>query len=556
MFYDTHVATKPLAMTNAQEWDRVVDVLVVGSGGAALTAATLAHDGGAAVLVIEKAEMLGGTTAVSGGAVWLPNNHKMADAGVDDSREDALAYIRRVTAGREPDPELLEVFVDTAPEMIRYLEDTTPLRMHISPLPDYYWPWGIPGNCAVPARSLEADPYPVRDELHDWADRLVKRGTLMSLGAATTLTEDMAPQTPELQEELRRREEQDVRPKGAALIARLFKGLLERGVEALVETPAREVVTDDAGEVIGVVAERDGKPFRIGARKGVVLACGGFEWNPELVKGHIGYDVKPLSPPNNVGDGLAMAMEAGAHLANMTSYWGTPVMFDPEITREGELVPQFEWGRGAPSSIVVNRKGKRFANEALPYNDFPKAFGTYDPGVIDFPNAGPGFLLFDRTVRDRQRILSMFPGRPDPGWVVKADTIKELATKIGIDPDTLDGTVTRYNTHAQNGEDPDFRRHEVGLMSPGSVAPITEAPFYAVEIYPGCLGTNGGPQIDRNGQVRKLGGGIVGGLYAAGNTAANAFGWAYPSGGGTIANGMVFGYLAGKHAAARPARDI
>jgi 3-oxosteroid 1-dehydrogenase len=251
-----------------------------------------------------------------------------------------------------------------------------------------------------------------------------------------------------------------------------------------------------------------------------------------------------------------MAMEAGAHLANMTSYGGTPVMFDPEITRGRELVPQFEWGRGAPSSIVVNRKGKRFANEALPYNDFPKAFGIYDPGGVDFPNAGPGFLIFDRTVRDRQRILSMFPGRPDPDWVVKADTIKELATKIGIDADTLDGTVTRYNTYAENGEDPDFRRHEVGLMSPGTVAPITEAPFYAVEIYPGCLGTNGGPQIDRNGQVRKLGGGIVGGLYAAGNTAANAFGWAYPSGGGTIANGMVFGYLAGKHAAARPARDI
>jgi succinate dehydrogenase/fumarate reductase flavoprotein subunit len=336
----------------------------------------------------------------------------------------------------------------------------------------------------------------------------------------------------------------------------LFKGLLERGVEMLLETPARDVVTNDGGDVIGLVAERGGAPFRIGARKGVVLACGGFEWNPELVKGHIGYRVHPLSPPNNVGDGLVMAMEAGAQLANMTSYWGTPVMFDPEITRDGALVPQFEWGRGAPSSIVVNRKGKRFANEALPYNDFPKAFGVFDPGAIEFPNAGPGFLVFDRTVRDSQRILSMFPGQPDPDWVVKADTIKDLATKIGIDPDALDETVTRYNANAEKREDPDFRRHEVGLMSPGAVAPITEPPFYAVEIHPGALGTNGGPQIDRNGQVRRLGGGVVGGLYAAGNTAANVFGWAYPSGGGTIANGMVFGDLAGKHVAARPAREV
>lgn len=544
-------------MTGEQRaWDRVVDVVVVGSGGAALVAATLAHDGGAEVLILEKSDMLGGTTAVSGGAMWLPGNHVMIEAGIEDSREDALAYIRRLTAGREPDPELLEVFVDTAPEVLRYLEDHTPLRTHISPLPDYYWPWQIPGNRPMPARAVEADPYPVRDELPEWADRLVTRGTLMSLGAATTLTEDFLPKTPELLAELRRREEQDIRPKGAALVARLFKGLLERGVETMLETPARRLVTDDARDVIGVVAERDGQPLRVGARKGVVLACGGFEWNPDLVRAHIGYDVKPLSPPNNVGDGLMMAVEAGAQLANMTSYWGTPVMFDPAITRDGDLVPQFEWGRGAPASIVVNRHGKRFANEALPYNDFPKAFGIFDPEAVEFPNAGPAFLIFDRSVRDAERILSMLPGEPDPDWVVKADTIGDLAERIGVDRATLEATVARYNEHAARGEDPDFRRHEVGLMAPGQVAPIEQPPFYAVEIYPGMLGTNGGPQIDRNGQVRRLGGGLVGGLYAAGNTAANVFGWAYPSGGGTLANGIVFGFRAGRHVAAQPSRAI
>ena len=540
----------------AASWDRVVDVVVVGSGGAALTAATMASDAGAEVLVIEKADMLGGTTAVSGGGVWLPGNHVMAAAGIEDSREDALAYIRRVTGGSAPDPELLEVFVDTAPEVLRYLEDHTPLETHISPLPDYYWPWGIPGNRPMPARCVEANPYPVRKELPEWADRLVSRGTLMSLGTATTLTEDFMPKTPELLEELARREAEDIRPKGAALIARLFKGLLERGVECLLETPARHLVVDELGVVIGVNAEHQGAPVRIGARKGVVLACGGFEWNPELVRGHIGYDVKPLSPPNNTGDGLVMATEAGAKLANLNSYWGTPVMFDPDITRDGELVPQFEWGRGAPSSIVVNGKGQRFANEALPYNDFPKAFGVYDPQEVEFPNAAPAFLVFDQTVRDSQRILSMHPGQPDPPWVIKAENIADLATKIGIDSEALEMTVARYNEHAANGVDPDFRRHEVGLMSPGQVAPIERPPFYAVEMYPGTLGTNGGPQVDRNGQVRRRGGGVVGGLYAAGNTAANVFGWAYPSGGGTLGNGLVFGYLAGKHVGAQPARDV
>ncbi|HZP16034.1 MAG TPA: FAD-binding protein [Nocardioides sp.] len=542
---------------NPTTWDRVVDVVVVGSGGAALTAATLARDGGAQVLIIEKAELLGGTTAVSGGGVWLPGNHVMEAAGVEDTRGDALAYVRRMAADRAPDPDLLEVFVDTAPEVLRYLEDHTPLRTHIQPLPDYYWTWGIPGNVPTPGRTVEADPYPVGDELPEWKDRIVKRGTLMSLGTATTLTEDFTHKTPELLEELKRREEQDIRPKGAALIARLFKGVLERGVEVLLETPARALVSNSAGAVIGVEAEHNGGPFRIGARRGVVLACGGFEWNAELVRAHIGYDVHPLSPPgNNTGDGLQMAAAVGAKLANLGSYWGTPAMFDPEITRDGELLPQFEWGRGAPASIVVNRKGMRFANEALPYNDFPKAFGIYDPEAVEFPNAGPGFLIFDRSVRQKQRILSMFPGQPDPDWVVKADSIGELAEQIGIEAGTLEKTVARYNEHAARGEDPDFRRHEVGLMGPGSVAPIEQPPFYAVEIYPGTLGTNGGPQVDRNGQVRRLGGGLVEGLYAAGNTAANVFGWAYPSGGGTLGNGLVFGFLAGRHVAQQPARDI
>ena len=266
--------------------------------------------------------------------------------------------------------------------------------------------------------------------------------------------------------------------------------------------------------------------------------------------------MQPLSPPNNVGDGLVMAAHVGAQLANLNSYWGTPVMFDPEIERDGALVPQFEWGRGAPASIVVNRKGARFANEALPYNDFPKAFGVYDPDAIEFPNAGPAFLVFDRSVRDSQRILSMMPGTPDPDWVHRADSIGELADDIGIDRAALEATVDRYNEHARRGEDPDFRRHERGLMSPGQVAPIEQPPFYAVEMYPGTLGTNGGPQIDADGRVRRLGGGVVDGLYAAGNTAANVFGWAYPSGGGTLGNTVVFGYRAGRHAGARPARTI
>ena len=539
-----------------QGWDRIVDVVVVGSGGAALTAATLAHDGGSEVLVVEKEAMLGGTTAVSGGVAWLPGNHHLTDAGLTDSRDDALAYLRALTAGREHDPSLLDVFVDTAPEMLRYLEAHTPVRMQIVPnFPDYYAPYEVPGT-TFGGRAVEPVPYPVGTELPEWRDRLATRGALLSLGAATTLGEDFSVPDAALQAELARREAEDIRPKGAALVAMLFKGLLERGVEARIELAARELVVVD-GTVIGVRADdASGASVLIGARQGVVLACGGFEWNAELVRAFIGYPVQPLSPGGNVGDGLVMAMESGAELANMVSYWGQPAMFDPDITRDGAMVPQFEWARGMPSSLVVNQQGERFANEAMPYNDFPKAFGVFDASSATFPNEPPGWMLFDQKVRDSARILSMLPGEPTPSWVPVAGTIAELAAMSGLPVDALVATVERFNAYADKGDDPDFDRTKVGLMAPGVVSPLDTPPYYAVVIHPGALGTNGGPRLTADGQVRAQRGGVVEGLYAAGNTAASAFGWAYPSGGGTIGQALVFGYRAGRHVATRPRQSL
>jgi 3-oxosteroid 1-dehydrogenase len=301
--------------------------------------------------------------------------------------------------------------------------------------------------------------------------------------------------------------------------------------------------------VVGVRCEREGADLFIGCRKGVVLACGGFEWNAELVRSYIGYPVQPLSPGGNVGDGLVMAIETGAEVANMGSFWGQPAMFDPEVTRDGEMVPQFEWARGEPSSLIVNQSGRRFANEAMPYNDFPKAFGIYDPTTATFPNHPPGWKIFDQKVRDSARVLSMLPGGPTPEWVPVADTISDLAGKIGLDPAALSATVDQFNANAKRGDDPEFDRTKVGLMGPGRVAPLDTPPYYAVVIHPGALGTNGGPRLTADAQVRRQRGGVVPGLYAAGNTAASAFGWAYPGGGATIGQGLVFGYRAGRHIA-------
>lgn len=538
-----------------EHWDREVDVIVVGSGGAAMTAATLAHDGGAEVLLVEKDERFGGTTGVSGGVMWIPQNHHMASAGIQDSREDALAYIRHLARGQPTDDSQIEAWVDAAPEALAYLEAHTPVRMMTVPsFPDYYFPFGVPGR-RPGARSVEPVPYAVAEELPEWCDRLSSRVADPHLGGVTTLAEDMSGQALEMQEEIARRESEDIRAKGAALIARLFRGLLDRGVTALTATPAHELVMVD-GEVIGVRCTQAGRDVHFGARKAVVLACGGFEWSKELVRAFIGYDLKALSPPNNVGDGLRMAMQAGARLGNMNSYWGQPAMVDPDVTRDGEPVPQFESGRGEPGSLIVNGQGERFANESLPYNDFPKAFGRFDPTSVSFPNQAPGWLVFDSDVRRRITIVGIGPDDPSPPWMHEADSLRALAIGIGVDGDRFEATLKRFNEHAAQNEDPDFGRTRAGIMAPGRVRPVDRPPYYAVEIHPGALGTNGGPVIDANGRVRRAEGGVVPGLYAAGNTAANTFGWAYPSGGGTIGNGVVFGFQAGRHAAAQAPREL
>jgi succinate dehydrogenase/fumarate reductase flavoprotein subunit len=532
-------------------WDRVADVVIVGSGAAALAAAVPAARDGADVLILEKAEQIGGTTAVSGGSVWVPCNRQMAELGVADSREEALAYIRHLSKGSEPDASLIEVFVDTAPEMMAQLEASTPLRMvPTRGFRDYYSAYGVPG--ALPeGRSLEPVPFPVGKELPAWRDRLASRIGMTTLGAYTTLEEDLSGRADPA--EIARRQAEDIRPKGAALVGALFKALLDRGVDTLLATRARELVLA-AGTVRGVRCEREGAGLRIGARRGVVLACGGFEWNRELVRAHVGYDLWPVTPPNNVGDGLLLAMQAGAQLANMGSYWGTGAMLDPTVLRDGEPLPQFDVARGMPGTLIVNQDGRRFVNEAVPYNDFPRAFGSFDPLRVDFATRAPAWQIFDQRVKEAMPILSIRPGEPAPAWVAQARSVRELAERIGVDPDAVEATLCRFNEHAARGQDPEFRRHELGLQRAVPPRPLDAPPFYALAIYPGTLGTNGGPRIDRDGRVLRPGGEPVPGLYAAGNTAANAFGWAYPSGGGTLANAMTFGYRAGRHAAARRPR--
>jgi 3-oxosteroid 1-dehydrogenase len=558
-----------------QRWGRVADVVVLGSGAAGMVAATMASDGGADVVLLEGARMLGGTSGVSGGMPWIPLNRHLAELDVVDSREDALAYIRRLTNGREPDPRLVERYVDVAHEMLDYLEEHTPLRFSApGTFSDYYadLPGGKPRG-----RSIEPLPFDARNELGDRA-KLLRTSPVMP---PMTMEEGgLAAAFGELPDEalIAKRVEEDVRTMGGALVAALFKGLLDRGVEVLAESPARELVVDRDGAVIGVRAEPAGsgpvgsgpagsgpdRPFLVGARRGVVLATGGFEWNNDLVRAFLGVDVQPLSPPGNRGDGLVMAMEAGAALANMGSAWWYPAMHDPGLSYEGEPLFLLGSGRNFAGSIVVNRHGRRFVNEGATYQDMPKTFQVFDPVGHDYPNQAPVWMIFDQALKDRAVVGTLLPGMPAPEWVDQAPSIRQLADRIGVDPDKLQDTVARFNQHAADHKDPDFHRGTLwfeGFMTGGPnpaacLRPVDRPPFYALPIYHGVLGTNGGALVDEDARVRRLRGGVIPGLYAAGNAAACVFGPAYPGGGATLGPAMTFGYLAGRHAASQPDRPI
>jgi 3-oxosteroid 1-dehydrogenase len=543
-----------------EQWDQVVDVVVIGSGAAGLAAATMAADGGSSVVVLERADRVGGTTGVSGGMPWVPLNRHMADVDVSDSREEALAYIRRLTVDREPSADLVETYVDNAWRAIDYLEDHTPVRFSAPPMfADYYA--DLPGGKPC-GRSIEPLPFPAAAELGSWA-ALVRSSPIMPRLTMEEGGRYLAyGETPDL-DLVARREGEDIRVLGSALAAALLKGVLDRGVAVRTGVRARELVS--RGDVIvGVRAEVGDEPLSVGARRGVVLACGGFEWNAQMVQAFIGHALEPLSPPGNEGDGHVMAMQAGAVLANMWTYWGQPAMLDPAVTYEGRPALQFSTGRNLPGSIIVNKRGERFVNEGASYQDMPRAFGTYDPVAIGYPNEAPVWMVFDHRLRESTMILSLVPGGPVPEWVVSAPTVGGLAQKIDVDPGALQRTLDRFNIHAAHGEDPDFHRGTLwweAFMSGGPsaekcVGPVEQAPFYAVQIHDGTLGTQGGPLVDQHARVLRYRGGVVEGLYAAGNASACVFGPAYPGGGATLGPALTFGYLAGRHAATRAAQAL
>lgn len=537
------------------------DVVVIGSGAAGLVAALAAARRGCSVTVVERAPLVGGTTAFSGGMFWAPGHHKAPIEGDPDDVAAAAAYIRALTRGRQRDDSLIDVYLETLPRAVELIETATPLRLVASEIfTDYFS--DRPG-ARKGGRSLEPLPLEAKALLAEWFPRL-----RMSPHFPIPLTADERARASgvdprdvdgrslterSITELVERRLEDGVVANGVALAGGLLAGVLEHGVRVVTGTRARRLTGSDV--VTGVEAEAaDGRTVHFGARRGVVLACGGFEWNAELTHAFLGLaEVKPASPPGNVGDGLLMGLSRGASLVNMTAGWNYPVTQDPTVQFEGEPFASIASVRMDGGVIALNRHGRRFVNEACSYNDMAKAFRDYDEVTQDWPNAS-AWLVFDQQVRDRASVHTMRPGQPQPDWVLSAETLPDLARRLGLDPETVVDEVDAWNESVSQGRDEAFGRGTVwfegmttGGPSPERLRRIEKGPFHAMAIYPGLIGTAGGLCTDAWGRVRDLSGHPISGLYACGNTAASAFEHLYPAGGTTLGMAIAFGYRAGTH---------
>jgi 3-oxosteroid 1-dehydrogenase len=520
------------------------DLVVVGSGAIGLTAAVTAADAGARVAVLEKADYLGGTSAVSGGMFWVPMNSRMAEIGATDDRDDALRYLRAVTAGRTADA-VLEALVDRGREMVDFLDRRAGLRMAaMENFPDYHpeWDGAHPGG-----RSL--DP-----ELFD----LGRIGAL-----AASLRPDLRPPftmreyeewrifTRFPADELARRADAGLVARGRALVAPLLGACADLGV-TLVSGCAVERLRAEDGTVTGV----RGPGLDVRARA-VVLACGGFEWSPEMADNHLSGPVHgSCSPPHNTGDGIRMAAKLGAGLGSMREAWWGPMVLVPGDETDGaQTATLLRFERTGPHSVIVNRNGRRFVNEAHNYNDMTKAFHLFDPGAYDYANL-PAYLVFDEHHLREYGFLAHRAGQPTPPWLHTAPTLAELAAALEIDAAGLAATVERFNEGARAGVDPDFHRGASAYdrywgdqhAPHPALGPVDTPPYYAVEVVSGVIGTKGGIRTDGDGRALDAFGDPIPGLYAAGNTTAHPMGPGYPGAGATLGPGATMAFAAARAA--------
>jgi len=552
------MARKPAA---GGSFDLEVDVVAVGSGLGGISAAIAARDRGAEVAILEKAGKLGGVSAYGGGEVFVPNNHKMREAGIADSDAAGRRYFEFLSAGFHS-PAHLDRLLATMHEAVEYMGKEAGVRwLSVRQLPDYYYPHA-PGSAAE-GRYLSAELFPGA-ELGAWQGKTlltphvppgVLHEDLYRMGGLAKVTEwDY--------ELIARRIEQDLRGFGPGLMGWFLKAaLVDRKIPAFAGSPVGELLVDDEGAVVGVCASREGTDFRVRARRGVVLAVGGYDWNPEMARYFESVpDWNSACPPTLHGDAIVLGTEVGAALAavpstNLAMFFGYNI---PGEESEGAPLFRSSWECGCPHAIWVNRAGRRFCDESF-YKDYQPRLREWD-GRRQTRDNWPPFLIFDQNYRERYPLGSFLPGQElPPELVVVADRPRDLAAQLGIDPEGLEATLERFNQHAARGEDPDFGRGaypwcarltgDFSYPNP-NLAPLDKPPYYGVRLVPVSVGINShGLKTDTRARVVHVRGHPIRGLCAVGNSAALLdLGGGYQSGTSNM-RAITWGYIAGRHLA-------
>ncbi len=523
------------------------DVIVVGSGAAGLSAALAAAHGGARVIVLEKSRWLGGTTAMSGAGTWVPGNHHMKAAGIEDSPEETVRYIKGAAppGWEESEEELWQVLAEQSAPMLRFLEDETPLRFELVNHPDPYadLPGGRPFGRMVSTTPLSKFLLgrwwnrvraSVKTQIFTYrelVDGVLKNPVRGALGMAPTLLWRLLTARVGA---------------GNALVVGLVRGCLDKGCHIELEAPVHRLVMD-GDAVAGVEATVGGERRTIRAARGVVLATGGFDWNRDLMAKYFpGLDLTG-APDTNTGDGQVMAAEVGAELAHMDQALISPATF---TTYEGRRHAQPLLETYAPHVILVNRDAQRFVGEGSP------ALGVAidERGPDGRQLHLPAWRIFDARYA-KAMTLSMHFGSKEKGFIRKADTIEALASQIGLDPAALRATVDRFNGWSKEGVDRDFHRGETVwerfYTKNRALGTVEQGPFYAAPFLYVSLGTKGGPRTDRYCRVLRPDRSVIGGLYCAGIAMASPIGTKSVGAGTTIGPCLTFGYVAGREIARR-----
>ncbi len=556
------------------------DLLVVGSGAGALTSAITAAHLGLEVLVIEKGHLWGGTSATSGGSLWVPCTRHMKAAGVDDSPEDAFNYLRELIGEDVPEGKL-RAYIANAGKMLHFLEDSCGARFRTVQYADYHM--DLPGAnenrthepLPITAGALGRD-YSTLQPMHraaqafgrvNWTIGEARPMITRRPGWVWTLLKVMARYYLDLPQRYRTTKDRRLTA-GNALLGQLRRALNERKVPLRLGVALEELIVED-GRIAGVRANYAGLRQTIRATRGVVLGAGGFERNQSMREAHFSNAGAPTSAQwsgsqaNNTGDAIAAAHRVGAKLEFMDSAWWAPTM---RLGDEDRARPLFV-ERALPGCMIVNQQGVRYMNESASYH---MAGGEMVRLHSQTCSSIPSWFIFDAHYRGRYNVGPLLAGPPSMDRRVRArmrdimqrgKTIAELAERIDIEPRVLEQTFARFNEFAKKGEDPDFHRGVNGYdryygdprnQPNPCLAPLTKPPFYAVKIVPGDIGTKGGVRTDENGCALDESGAPIRGLYAIGNTSASVMGRTYPGAGSTLGPAMTFGYLAAHHAAQSP----